>query len=105
MADESRRPFQFTLRTLFLVTTAFAVICSYCKIAPPGALAEVAGMLAAVFGLFAVAAVIALACELSWRAISRLWKSAGGDCGKEGTDEVAGEGPPAADVPNGRSRQ
>ena len=62
-------------------------------------------MLAAVFGLFAVAAVIALACELSWRAISRLWKSAGGDCGKEGTDEVAGEGPPAADVPNGRSRQ
>ncbi len=89
MADEPRRPFQFTLRTLFLVTTGFAVICSYCKIAPPGALAEVAGMFAAVFGLFAVAAVIALACDLSWRAIFRLWKEAGSDRDEQRTDDGA----------------
>ncbi len=74
MADEPRKPFQYTLRTLFIVTTGFAVICSYCKMAPPGALAEVALMFAGILGLFAVAATIAFAFELSWRAISRLWK-------------------------------
>jgi predicted membrane channel-forming protein YqfA (hemolysin III family) len=91
MSHEPRRPFQFTLRTLFIVTTGFAILCSYCKIAPPGALAEVAGMFAAVFGLIAVAAVIALACDFSWRAISRLRKKGAEDRNGERMDEASGE--------------
>ena len=83
-----RKPFQYTLRTLFIVTTMFAVICSYVKMAPPVVLADVVAMFAGIFGLFAVAAVIALAVDLSWRAISRLWKKAPEDDTEEGSDEA-----------------
>ena len=58
---------------------------------PRRALAEVAGMFAAVFGLLAVAAVIALACDVSWRAISRLCKKDGADRNAERTDDASGE--------------
>jgi hypothetical protein len=90
MADERRKPFQYTLRTLLIVTTGFAVICSYCKMAPPGALAEVAAMFAGILGLFAVAAVVALAVDLSWRAVSRLWKKKDAeDRADDGTDDAS----------------
>ena len=84
MADEPRKPFQYTLRTLFIVTTLFAIICSLLKMAPPGAVADVGAMFAGVFGLFAVAAVIALAVDVLWRAISRPWK--------KGDDDRTGDG-------------